>query len=118
MNNIDLDPNGQMNVWLSSSPQHQWNPGQAAPETSWEAEIDKLMRTQASTLDPNRRKASFDRVQQIVSEEAPFLYLVNKNALVAVSPALRNVKPSVLRPEVFWNAEWLNLEEQTSRNQR
>jgi len=117
--NVDLDPNAQMNVWLSSSPQHQWNPEQAAPETPWEAEIDKLMRAQASTLDPNQRKASFDRVQEIVSEEAPFLYLVNKNALAAVSPLLRNVKPSVLRPEVLWNVEWLYLEQQTTaRNTR
>jgi peptide/nickel transport system substrate-binding protein len=118
MVNVDLDPNAQMNVWLSSSPQHQWNPEQAAPATPWEAEIDKLMRTQASTLDPKVRKASFDRVQEIVSQEEPFLYLLNKDALVAVSPALRSVKPSALRPELFWNAEWLSLEEQTARNRR
>ena len=57
LTNVDLDPNAQMNVWLSSGPQHQWNPGQAAPETAWEAEIDKLMRAQAASLDPKRRKS-------------------------------------------------------------
>jgi len=113
--NVDLDPNGQMNVWLSSAPQHQWNPEQAAPETPWEAEIDRLMRAQASALDPKKRKASFDRVQEIVSEEAPFLYLVNRNALVAASGALHNVQPSVLRPQVFWNVEWLYLDGKTAR---
>ena len=119
MTNIDLDPNAQMNVWLSSGPQHQWNPEQVAPETPWEAEIDRLMRTQASTLAPARRKASFDRVQEIVSQEAPFLYLANKNSLVAVSPALRNVQPSVMQPKVLWNVEWLYLDEPaTARNQR
>jgi ABC-type dipeptide/oligopeptide/nickel transport system ATPase component len=106
--NVDLDPNAQMNVWLSSGPQHQWNPGQPRPETPWEAEIDKLMRAQASTLDPKKRKACFDRVQEIVSDDAPFLYLANKDALVAVSPGLRNVSPSVLRPQLLWNAEWLS----------
>jgi peptide/nickel transport system substrate-binding protein len=109
MVNVDLDPNGQMNVWLSSGPQHQWNPAQAAPETAWEAEIDNLMRAQASSLDPEARKAYFDRVQKIVAEQEPFLYLVNRNALMAVSPALRNVKPSVLRPQVLWNVEWLSI---------
>jgi len=116
--NVDLDPNGQMNVWLSSSPQHPWNPEQTAPGTPWEREIDKLMRAQASTLDPKKRKASFDRVQEIVYDQAPILYLVNKDTLVAVSPALGNVKPSVLRPEVFWNAEWLYLVDQTARNRQ
>src|ERR1700704_2332018 len=42
--NVDLDPNGQMNVWLSSAENHAWNPQQKSPETSWEAEIDRLMR--------------------------------------------------------------------------
>ena len=105
--NVDLDPNEQMNVWLSSSAMHQWNPNQKQPETLWEAEIDKLMRQQESTLDANRRKALFDRVQELASGEAPMLYLVNKNALLAVSPGLRNVEPSVLRPHVLWNVERL-----------
>jgi peptide/nickel transport system substrate-binding protein len=116
--NVDLDPDAQMNVWLSSGPQHQWNPTQAAPETPWEAELDGLMKAQASALDPKKRKANFDRVQEIVSEQAPFLYLANKDALVAVSPMLRNVKPSVLRPQVLWNAEWLYLDQPALRSSR
>jgi len=24
--NTDLDPNSQMNIWLSSAENHQWNP--------------------------------------------------------------------------------------------
>ncbi len=108
--NVDPDPNGQMNVWLSSSAQHQWNPSQKAPETLWEAEIDRLMKEQASTVDPKRRKAAFDRVQEIASEQAPFLYLVEKNYLAAVSPSLRNVEPAALRPQILWNAESLYLQ--------
>ena len=41
LTNVGLDPNGEMNVWLSSSENHQWNPQQKVPETSWEAEIDR-----------------------------------------------------------------------------
>lgn len=108
--NVDLDPNEQMNVWLSSSSMHSWNPKQAKPETAWEAEIDRLMRAQAAQLDARKRKAAFDRVQEIVAEQAPIIYLVNKNALSAVSPAVSNAQPVVLRPQAFWNAERLNLE--------
>jgi peptide/nickel transport system substrate-binding protein len=107
--NVDLDPSAQMNVWLSSGENHQWNPAQKTPATPWEAELDRLMHQQATELDAAKRKAAFDRVQEIVSEQAPLLYLVNKNALVAVSPALRNVQASVLRPQVYWNAESLLL---------
>ena len=107
LTNVDLDPNGQMNVWLSSSENHQWNPSQKSPETEWEAEIDRLMRTQSSATDMRKRKQSFDRVQEIVMEQAPFIYLVNRNALSAVSPSVQGANPVVLRPQTYWNAERL-----------
>ena len=107
--NTDLDPNGQMTVWLSSGENHQWNPSQKAPATPWEAEIDKLMREQASSLSEKQRKAKFDRVQQIVAEQQPFIYLVNKDVLTAVSPAVVGAAPAVLNPQAFWNAETLRL---------
>jgi peptide/nickel transport system substrate-binding protein len=107
--NDDLDPNSQMNVWLSSSENHQWNPSQKTPATAWEAEVDKLMRAQASTLDQRKRKEYFDKVQEIAWEQEPFIYLVNKNALSAVSPHLLNAHPVVLRPQVYWNIDQLAL---------
>jgi len=107
--NNDLDPNSQMNVWLSSADDHQWNPNEKSPETAWEAEIDNLMRAQASTLNPQKRKQYIDRLQQIAWEQEPFIYLVNRNALSAVSPSLQNVHPVVLRPQVYWNVDELSL---------
>jgi peptide/nickel transport system substrate-binding protein len=107
--NVDLDPNGQMNIWLSSAENHAWNPKQKAPETAWEAEIDKLMRAQASTSDPKKRKQSFDRVQQIIYEQAPFIYLVNNNALSAVSSSVAGATPGILFPQTYWNAERLTM---------
>src|SRR5207248_1896819 len=98
--NDDLDPNAQMNVWLSSAENHQWNPNEKTPATAWEAEIDRLMRAQASTLDVKKRKEYFDKVQEIVWQQEPFIYLINKDSLSAVSPLLHNAHPVVLRPEV------------------
>jgi peptide/nickel transport system substrate-binding protein len=107
--NTDLDPNTEMNVWLSSAENHQWNPQQKTPETTWEAEIDRLMRSQASSADPKKRKESFDRVQEIVVEQAPFIYLVNKNALSALSTVVHGASPVILHPQTFWNAERLTV---------
>jgi peptide/nickel transport system substrate-binding protein len=109
LTNVDLDPNGEMNVWLSSSENHQWNPQQKVPETSWEAEIDRLMRAQAASTDPNRRKEAFDRVQEIVVEQEPFIFLINKNALSAVSPTVHGAAPVILSPQTFWNADRLTV---------
>ncbi len=109
LTNVDLDPNGEMNVWLSSSENHQWNPQQKSPETPWEAEIDRLMRAQASISDVKKRKEAFDRVQEIVVEQEPFIFLINKNALSAVSTAVHGGAPVILSPQTYWNAEWLTV---------
>jgi len=109
LTNVGLDPSEQMNVWLSSSENHQWNPSEKVPETAWEAEIDKLMRAQASSADPKKRKESFDRVQEIAVEQAPFIYLVNRNALSAVAASVRGASPVILVPQTYWNAERLTV---------
>jgi peptide/nickel transport system substrate-binding protein len=109
LTNVELDPNSEMNVWLSSSDSHQWNPQQKAPETAWEAEIDQLMRAQASTNDIKKRKEAFDRVQEIVVDQEPFIFLINKNALSAVSANVHGTIPVILSPQTFWNAERLTV---------
>jgi peptide/nickel transport system substrate-binding protein len=114
--NDELDPNAQMNIWLSSAENHQWNPGQKTPATGWEAEIDRLMRLQASTLDVNKRKQAVDRVQQLVWEQEPFIYLVNKNALSAVSTNVHHAQPVALRPQAFWNVDQLTLGSEVARS--
>jgi hypothetical protein len=35
------------------------------------------------------------------------LYLVTKNSLTAISPAIQNASPVVLTPQAFWNIDWL-----------
>ena len=109
LTNVGLDPNEEMNVWLSSSENHQWNPQEKSPETTWEAEIDRLMRLQAASSDPKKRKEAFDRVQEIVVEQAPFIFLVNRNALSAVSSSVHGANPVILAPQTYWNVERLSL---------
>ena len=67
------------------------------------------MRVQASSADYKKRREAFDRVQEIVSEEAPFLYLVNRNSLSVVAKNVHNVSPAALRPQLYWNIESLHL---------
>jgi peptide/nickel transport system substrate-binding protein len=74
------------------------------------------MHEQATSLDPRKRKAAFDRVQEIAWEQEPFIYLVNRNALSAVSTNARNVHPVVLRPQVYWNIDEISLGSEVARN--
>ena len=106
---VSLDPSTDADIWLSSGSNHFWNPKQRSPETRWEAEVDDMMRRVDSVSDEKQRKASFDRVQEILYEQEPILFLVSPNALSAVSPVVRGVRPVVLRPQLLWNAESLEV---------
>ena len=103
----DVDPNSEMNVWLSSGPTHLWRLGQRAPATAWEGEIDELMRRQLVTLDPRERKRAYDRVQELAAEHLPIVPLVSPNVLVAAREGLGNLRPAVLDHALLWNAEEL-----------
>jgi peptide/nickel transport system substrate-binding protein len=103
--NAEPDPSSMVNIWMSSSPNHQWNPSEKTPATSWEAEIDRQMQLQAYSPEQQVRKTAVDRVQQIVADQQPFIYLVYPNVLQAISPQLRGVQPAILAPGLVWNIE-------------
>ena len=110
LSNVEPDPNAMMNVWQSSSPNHQWNPAEKVAATPWEAQIDRDMVLQASSLKFQDRKHAMDEVQQIVADQQPFIYLVHPNALYAVSPHLSGAQPIVFQPGILWNVASLRLE--------
>ena len=103
----DADPNGEMNVWLSSGATHLWHLGQSRPATAWEQEIDELMRRQLVTRDASERKRLYDRVQALVAENLPLIPLVSPDVLVGARESLGNFRPAVLDHNVLWNADEL-----------
>jgi peptide/nickel transport system substrate-binding protein len=115
--NLELDPNSQINVWMSSGTHHAWYPSEAKPATEWEAQIDRLMQVQHTSVDAGARKRAFDRVQEIVYEQQPIVYLVHPDVLIAVSPLIRNALPSPLPPHLYWNVEKLSVTTTAQRRQ-
>ena len=105
----DADPNTDLNVWLSSGGMHLWNPSQAHPATPWEAEIDRLMQEQLTTTNIARRKKLYDRVQEILAENQPMIFLASPDILVGAKNVIGNFHPAVLEPYVLWNVEQLYL---------
>jgi peptide/nickel transport system substrate-binding protein len=103
----DIDPNPQMNVWLSNGSSHLWNLGQQSPATAWEAEIDTLMKQQLTTLDFQKRRKLYGRVQQLVADHLPLICLVSPHILVAAKERLGNFKPAILEHYTLWNADEL-----------
>jgi len=106
---FDADPNSDINVLLSSGAQHVWNPEQAHPATPWEAEIDRLMEQQLSARKFEERKRLYDRVQEIMAENQPMIFLASPHILAGAKRNLGNFSPTVLEPYILWNAEYLFL---------
>jgi len=104
---FDADPNSDMNVWLSSGGMHLWNPEQTHPATSWEAEIDRLMGLQLTVTGGVQRKKLYDRVQEILAENQPMIFLASPDILVGAKNTIGNFHPAVLEPYVLWNVEQL-----------
>lgn len=106
---FDADPNSDMNVWLSSGGQHLWNPSQEHAATSWEKEIDGLMTRQLTAPNFAERKKLYDRVQEILAEQEPMIFLASPDILTGAKNTIGNFHPAVLEPYVLWNAEQLYL---------
>src|ERR1700722_1033772 len=105
----DADPNPEMNVWMSNGTSHLWNLGEKQPATDWEREIDQLMQQQMVTLDYAKRKQLYDRVQQLISENLPFIFLATPNILAGADARVGNFKPALLDPYTLWNADELYI---------
>lgn len=106
----DLDPAGNLDLWLSSGSAHFWNLQQRAPGTDWERRIDTLMLEQAATIDAGRRRDIFNDVQRIFAENLPALYFAAPRMYAAHSTRVVGAVPSVLRPNILWNADSLSVQ--------
>ncbi|HUO26794.1 MAG TPA: ABC transporter substrate-binding protein [Candidatus Aquilonibacter sp.] len=108
----DPDPNPEMNVWLSNGATHLWHLNEAHPSTPWEQEIDRLMQEQMVTMDYATRKRLYDRVQQLIAENLPFIFLASPDVLVGAKDEVRNFHPAVLDNYTLWNSDQLYLRNQ------
>jgi peptide/nickel transport system substrate-binding protein len=111
----DLDPAGNLDMWLSSGSAHFWNLEQRTPATDWERRIDALMLEQSTALDPARRRALFEEVQRVFADELPALYFVAPRLHYAHSSRVAGVTPSILRPPALWSADTLSVDQPAPR---
>jgi peptide/nickel transport system substrate-binding protein len=105
----DTDPAGNLDWWLSRGDMHVWNPGQHAPATPWEAEIDAKMQQMAATPDPAARRRLFSDVQRAFMAHNPVIYFAAAHVFVATSRKVHGVTPAITSPQVLWAADELSV---------
>jgi len=110
------EPNDGANVWFTDGSLHSFNqkpqpgaqPIQGQIFTDWEKQIANLYIQGAKELDFEKRKAIYNKTQQIISQYLPYIYLVNPYSMTAMSNRIEGVKYSALGGG-FWNIEKLQL---------
>jgi peptide/nickel transport system substrate-binding protein len=94
-------------VWVSTGGTHLWHLNETKPATPWEAEMDRLMNQQLTTLNYETRKRLYDQVQQIVAQNLPVICLASPDILVGAKDRIGNFHPAILDPYALWNVEEL-----------
>jgi len=102
---VPPDPAMGQNVWRSSGRSHNWNISQPKPETPEEAKIDSLMDVIVSSPDLAVRKQAWKDIQNIVNEQAWFIWLPTINAKLPLRNRFGNAKPSVIPHRLIWNID-------------
>jgi peptide/nickel transport system substrate-binding protein len=101
------DPAMSKDLWISSGSAHFWNPGQTAPATDWERQIDELMAKQAATLDEQERQRLFNDVQRLFAENLPIIHFAAPRVYIGASSRMINLTPALTRPPLLWAADTL-----------
>ena len=95
-----LEPNGGKNVWMSNGTLHMFNQRPAGypkdDRYKWEKELDEIFTKGALAIDFNSRKKYYDKYQEIVYEEKPFIYIYSPLVISAIRNKFQNIYPSML----------------------
>ncbi|MBF0487923.1 MAG: peptide-binding protein [Nitrospirae bacterium] len=59
-------------------------------------EVDKLLETGRRTFDIERRKAAYYKIQEILADELPYVFLYVPDALVVVNKKFMGIKPTTI----------------------
>ena len=89
-----LEPNDGANVWKLDGRLHMFDNKPHKPR-DWEIEIDRIFNDATKVVGFKERKKLYDRFQEIVYEELPFVYLTSPLSIIAFQDSLGNIVPTI-----------------------
>jgi peptide/nickel transport system substrate-binding protein len=107
-------PFGGQNVWRSSGESHQWFIKQQKPATPLEARIDRALDEMLTSQDHQLQKERWREIQNILNDQAWFIWLPIQRIKVPVSNRFGNVHPSVMAHRILWNIDRVFLKRRES----
>lgn len=102
---VPPSPFGGQNVWRSSGESHNWFVRQQKPATALEARIDGALDEMLTTQDRAVQIERWKEMQNIMNDQAWFIWLPISIIKVPVSNRFGNVQPSVMAHRILWNID-------------
>ena len=100
-----LEPNGGKNVWLSDGRLHMFNmrlPDEGKDKIlPWEKELDECFTKGSLATKFEDRKKYYDKYQEIVYLQKPFIYIYSPVIIVAIRDKFKNIYPSGLNGIIY-----------------
>jgi peptide/nickel transport system substrate-binding protein len=104
-----VDPISGQNVYPSTGNLHMVEPVQTSPRRQWEKDVDKWWDYANLTLDENKRKEGFQKIQEIWLDELPWVFTTNEAAIYGYRNNIGNVKPRPVSRGAVGVMQWLYL---------
>jgi peptide/nickel transport system substrate-binding protein len=102
---VPPSPFGGQNVWRSSGESHNWFIKQQKPATPLEARIDRALDEMLTTQDRQLQTQRWKEIQNIINDQAWFIWLPIQTIKLPVSNRFGNVRPSVMAHRILWNID-------------
>lgn len=101
-----LEPHGGNNVFCTFGALHLFNQRTESDKKNpkilpFERELDEIFASGALELDFDKRKTIYDKYQEIVYQEKPFIYLYSPVNIVAIRKKIGNIKPTELGGAIY-----------------
>lgn len=104
---VPPDPLNGKNIHLSSGRLHVWYPQQEKPFTASEASGDAILEQMSGLPDARERRRWWRLFLEMNALEQRTIYIYSPNEYAASKLRVGNVRPSLLRPQTWWNFEEL-----------
>ena len=100
-----FDPNSET-LWHSKQQPDKYGTGQNYVGFE-NARVDELLEAGVKELDQEKRIPYYHELQEIISEEVPYMFIYFYNSVTAVPGNLKNFKPNPTQANATWNIyEW------------
>jgi peptide/nickel transport system substrate-binding protein len=108
---VPPDPLNGINIHHSSGRLHAWYPMQPAPANAWEVENDAILVAMQREPDAAKRKPLWAKYLELEAQGQNQIFLFAQNGYAASKGRVKGLRPSVLRPQTWYNVEELWLDE-------